>query len=60
MLIRDLQTIYLDKFEIYTSVEEEYKTLYKGEKENIPAELLDRKVRGIAAKRKGLLDIWIY
>ena len=60
MTVRDLVSCCYDKIVIYTPCDEEmldFKDLYKGETENIPADLLDLTVRCYGAKRKGVIDI---
>ena len=49
-----------DTVVIYAPYDEEmldFKDLYKGDKENIPSDLLDLTVRCYGAKRKGIIDI---
>ena len=60
MTVRELVNCCYDKIVIYTPCDEEmldFKDLYKGETENIPADLLDLTVRCYGAKRKGVIDI---
>ena len=54
MTVRDLVSCCYDKIVIYTPCDEEmldFKDLYKGETENIPADLLDLTVRCYRYKR---------
>lgn len=60
MTVRDLVSCYFDKIVIYAPCDEEmldFKDLYKGDRDNIPAELLELPVRCFGAKRKGVIDI---
>lgn len=59
MKIKDLKNYVHDKVCIYKeniSVGE-YIDIYKGFIQEIPAYMLDREVRSIGAKRKGIVDI---
>ena len=60
MKIKDLKDYVHDKVCIYKeniSVDGEYIDIYKGFIQEIPAYMLDREVRSIGAKRKGIVDI---
>lgn len=60
MTVRDLVSCCYDKIVIYTPCDEEmidFKDLYKGDRDNIPADLLVLPVRCYGAKRKGVIDI---
>lgn len=60
MTVRDLVSCCYDTIVIYVPCDEEmldFKDLYKGDRYNIPADLLDLTVRCYGAKRKGVIDI---
>lgn len=60
MTVRELVSCYYDKVVIYTNLDDtltSYKDLYKGDRHNIPSDLIDLPVRCYGAKRKGVLDI---
>ena len=60
MTVRELISCCYDTIVIYTSCDDEmldFKDLYKGDKDNIPSDLLDLTVRTYGAKRKGVIDI---
>ena len=60
MKVKELVSCCYDTIIIYAPLDEEmaeYKDLYKGDKDNIPSELLERTVRCYGAKRKGVIDI---
>lgn len=60
MKVKDLVSCCYDTIIIYTNTDDEmldFKDLYKGNKDNIPDELLELTVRCFSAKRKGVIDI---
>ena len=60
MTVKELVSCCYEKIIIYTPIDEDYmdyKDLYKGNKEDIPDELLKLEVRCCGAKRKGVIDI---
>ena len=62
MTVKDLVEKCYDKIIIYTNTDDEYYEfidLYKGPKEKIPEEYLNKKVHIFGAKRKGIIDICI-
>lgn len=63
MKVKDLVSKCYDTICIYTPYDEEmldFLDLYKGDKEHIPDDLLNKTVRIFGAKRKGIIDISIY
>ena len=60
MLVKDLIKCCYDTIIIYAPIDDEmldFKDLYKGDKDNIPSDLLNLTVRCYGAKRKGVIDI---
>lgn len=60
MNVKELVSCCYDTIVIYTALDDElmeYKDLYKGDKDNIPRDLLDLDVCCYGAKRKGIIDI---
>lgn len=60
MTVRDLVSCCYDTIIIYAPYDDEmldFKDLYKGDRANIPSDLLDLTVRCYGAKRKGIIDI---
>lgn len=60
MKVKELVSCCHDTIIIYTSIDDEmmeFKDLYKGDKDNIPSNLLELTVRCYGAKRKGIIDI---
>ena len=60
MTVKKLIEKYYNEIIIYTNLDEEFtefKDLYKGTKENIPQELLNKKVKCSGAKEKNLIEI---
>ena len=60
MTVRELVSCCYDTIIIYAPYDNEmleFKDLYKGDKNNIPSDLLDLTVRCYGAKRKGIIDI---
>ena len=60
MKVKELVNCCYDTIIIYTELDDEmleYKDLYKGDKDNIPSDLLELTVRCFGAKRKGIIDI---
>lgn len=63
MKVKDLVSCCYDKIIIYTPLDDEmveYKDLYKGDRDNIPSDLLELTVCCFGAKRKGVIDISVY
>lgn len=62
MTVKELTNRFYDTIIIYTSLDDDYtefKDLYKGTKENIPSDLLNKEVRFFGAKEQGVIDISI-
>ena len=62
MKVKELVSCCYDTIVIYTALDDEmmeYKDLYKGDKDNIPSNLLELTVCCYGAKRKGIIDIAI-
>ena len=62
MTVRELTSCCYDTIVIYTSCDDEmlnFKDLYKGDKGNIPNNLLDLTVYNYGAKRTGVIDICV-
>lgn len=62
MTVKSLTDRCYETIIIYTNLDDDYtefKDLYKGEKENIPRDLLNKEVRFFGAKRKGVIEISI-
>lgn len=57
MKIKDLINVIFDDVIIYKSKDEDF---YKGDKDSIPSLLLEKKVKSVGAKRKGIVDIEIF
>ncbi|MBQ9700092.1 MAG: hypothetical protein IJV71_05655 [Lachnospiraceae bacterium] len=60
MTVRELVSCCYDTIIIYAPYDDEmteFKDLYKGDKNNIPSDLLNSTVRCYGAKRKGVIDI---
>lgn len=60
MKVKELVSCCYDKIIIYASYDDEmmdFKDLYKGDKDNIPGDLLELDVKCFGAKRKGFIDI---
>ena len=60
MTVKKLIEKYYNEIIIYTNLDEEFtefKDLYKGTKENIPQELLNKKVKCFGAKAENLIEI---
>lgn len=62
MTVRELVSCYYGTVVIYALCDGEmlyFKDLYKGDKNNIPTDLLKLTVRCYGAKRKGIIDIGV-
>ena len=62
MTVRELTERCYETIIIYASFDNDYlefNDLFKGEKEDIPKDLLNKEVRCFGAKRKGVIDISI-
>lgn len=60
MKLREYITVIFDKVIIYEEIGNgEFHDIYKGEKSNIPYNILEMEVRNIGAKREGILDVQI-
>ena len=60
MTVRELVSCCYDTIVIYVPCDDDmmdFKDLYKGDRDNVPTELLDLPVRCFGAKRKGVTDI---
>lgn len=60
MTVRELVNCCYDTVIIYAPYDDEmldFKDLYKGDKDNIPSNLLNLTVRCFGAKKKGVIDI---
>lgn len=60
MKVEELTNIIFDKIVIYRSKNGDYKDIYKGEKDNIPSNILAMNVRAIGAKRRGIVDVQVF
>jgi hypothetical protein len=58
--VKDLIRVIVDKVTIYKANGEDFEDIYKGNINSIPAIILEMKVRLIAAKRKGVIDIQVF
>ena len=45
---------------IYKTKDDDFEDIYKGDKDNIPSEILEMKIRSVGAKRKGIIDIQVF
>ena len=62
MTVRELTERCYDTIIIYTNLDNDYtefKDLFKGKKEDIPKDLLDRDVNCFGAKKEGVIEIAI-
>lgn len=65
MLVKDLVKLCYGEIEIFTncrdsvSYEINFKTLYQGERENVPLELLERTIRYFNSYEKGVINICV-
>ena len=62
MTVRELTERCYETIIIYTSLDNDYlefNDLFKGKKEDIPKDLLNKEVQCFGAKRKGVIDISI-
>lgn len=60
MTVKSLTDRYYDTIIIYTNLDDDYtefKDLYKGLKENIPSDLLNKEVQCFGAKTEGVIEI---
>lgn len=58
MRLSELMALTQDTICLYEEIgEAEYKDLYKGRKQDIPSDLLNRDVMVFMAKKEGILDI---
>lgn len=60
MLVKDLVKLCYDTIIIYTDCDEgflEFKDLYKGDRKNIPSDLLELSVKCFGAKRETVTEI---
>ena len=60
MKVKDLVSCCYDTIIIYRNIDDEmmeFEDLYKGEKKNIPDELLRLDVRNFGAKKRGVIEI---
>lgn len=62
MTVRELTERCYDTIIVYTNLDDdhtEFKDLYKGTKENIPSDLLNKEVYCFGAKKQGVIEIAI-
>lgn len=62
MTVKSLTDICYETIIIYTNLDDDYtefKDLYKGSKENIPRDLLNKEVHCFGAKTEGVIEISI-
>ena len=62
MTVKELTKRCHDTIIIYTNIDDDYtefKDLFKGKKEDIPKDLLDRDVNCFGAKKQGVIEIAI-
>lgn len=62
MTVRELTERCYETIIIYTNIDNDYtefKDLFKGKKEDIPKDLLDRDVNCFGAKKEGVIEIAI-
>lgn len=59
MQIKDLKEHIFEKIQIYNTGTDTYKTIYSGDIQNTPDNLIKCEVAVIGAKRKGVVDIGI-
>lgn len=62
MTVKELTERCYETIIIYTNLDDDYtefKDLFKGKKEDIPRDLLNKEVRCFGAKRKGVIEISI-
>ena len=62
MTVKSLTDRCYETIIIYTNLDDDYtefKDLYKGTKENIPSDLLNKEVQCFGAKREGVIEIHI-
>ena len=62
MKLREYIAVIYDKIVIYKQIDDgeyngEFKDIYKGNRSNIPEDILDMEVKSIGGKGKGILDI---
>lgn len=57
MKVKELVAKTYDKVCIYKMVGDDFFDIYKGQKEDIPIDILQMDVRCFGSKRKGILDI---
>lgn len=60
MKIKELISVIFDKVIIYKSNEEDFEDLFKGDRDSIPANILEMKVRSVGAAKKGIVDIQVF
>lgn len=62
MTVRELTEICYETIIIYTNLDNDYtefKDLFKGKKEDIPKDLLDKDINCFGAKKEGVIEIAI-
>lgn len=62
MTVKELTERCYETIIIYTNIDNDYlefKDLFKGEKEDIPEDLLDRDINCFGAKKEGVIEIAI-
>ena len=62
MTVKELTERCYETIIIYTNIDNDYtefKDLFKGKKEDIPKDLLDRDINCFGAKKKGVIEIAI-
>lgn len=63
MTVKELISVCYDTIIIYKPLDNdfmEFEDLYKGDRKDIPQDLLDKRVRNFGAKKKDVIEISIY
>lgn len=60
MKIKELISVIFDKVIIYKSNEDDFEDLFKGDRNSIPENILEMKVRTVGAAKKGIVDIQVF
>lgn len=59
MEVKDLISVIFDKVIIYKANGDDFENIYKGDKNDIPLNILEMKVRSIGGAKKGVIDIQV-
>lgn len=60
MIVKELISVVYDEVIIYKEKNDNFEDIYKGDKYNIPSNILEMKVKIVGAKRKGIVDIQVF